>query len=79
MGPFTPAKNNPILKQKGAVRAAGHHSVVQAPGKDHWFIAYHRFHVPDGNGYNREVCISPMRFETDGTIRAVDVFEPAYA
>jgi len=47
--------------------------------KDRWFIAFHRFHIPDGNGYNREVCISPMRFETDGTIRAVDVFEPAYA
>lgn len=78
-GPFTPAKNNPILRQKGAVRAAGHHSVVQAPGEDRWFIAYHRFQIPGGNGYNREVCISPMRFETDGTIRAVDVFEPACA
>jgi hypothetical protein len=79
MGPFTPAKNNRILKQKGAVKAAGHHSVVQSPGKDQWFVAFHRFHIPDGNGYNREVCISPMRFETDGSIRAVDVFESACA
>ena len=78
MGPFTSAENNPILKQKGAVKAAGHHSVVQVPGKDQWFIAYHRFHIPGGNGYNREVCVSSMRFEADGTIRAVDVFEPAH-
>ncbi|MCG8509181.1 MAG: family 43 glycosylhydrolase, partial [Rhodospirillales bacterium] len=78
-GPFTPAKNNPILKQKSIVKAAGHHSVVQAPGKDEWYVAYHRFRIPDGNGYNRETCVSPMRFEDDGTIRPVDVFEPAYA
>lgn len=78
-GPFTPAKNNPILKQKGIVKGAGHHSVVQVPGKDEWFIAYHRFRIPDGNGYNRETCISPMRFESDGTIRKVDVFESAGA
>jgi uncharacterized protein len=79
MGPFTLAGHNPILKQKGSVKAAGHHSVVQAPDKDQWYIAYHRFQIPDGNGYNREVCISPMRFDTDGAIEAVDVFEPAYA
>ena len=79
LGPFTPGRNNPILKQKGVIKAAGHHSVVQVPGKDQWFVAFHRFCIPDGNGYNREVCISPMRFEADGSIRPVDVFEPAYA
>ena len=74
-GPFTLAKNNPVLKQKGIVKAAGHHSVVQVPGKDQWYIAYHRFRIPDGNGYNREVCVAPMRFEEDGSIRPVDVLE----
>ncbi len=74
-GPFTIAENNPILKQKGIVKGAGHHSVVRIPGKDEWIIAYHRFRIPGGSGYNREVCLAPMRFDADGIIQAVDVFE----
>lgn len=77
MGPFTKAAENPILKGEGQVKGAGHHSVVQVPGKDQWFIAYHRFAIPDGTGYKRETCISPMRFNEDGTIQKVDVFQAA--
>lgn len=74
-GPFVRPEINPILKQKGIVKGAGHHSVVQVPGKDEWYIAYHRFKIPDGNGYNRETCIAPMRFDANGYIIPVDVFE----
>jgi len=77
LGPFEKAAENPILKGEGLVKGAGHHSVVQVPGRDEWFIAYHRFAIPDGTGYKRETCISPMRFNEDGTIRRVDVFEAA--
>jgi hypothetical protein len=77
LGPFEKAAENPILKSRDMVLGAGHHSVVQAPGKDEWFIAYHRFAIPDGTGYKRETCISPMRFNPDGTIRPVDVYEAA--
>jgi beta-xylosidase len=75
MGPFVKAANNPILKGKGIVKGAGHHSVVKVPGRDEWYIAYHRFKIPGGNGYNRETCISPMRFDDKGNILPVDVFE----
>lgn len=75
LGPFVKAVNNPILKGKGVVKSAGHHSVVKVPGRDEWYIAYHRFKIPDGNGYNRETCISPMRFDDKGNILPVDVFE----
>ncbi len=75
LGPFTKATGNPVLKAKGVVKGAGHHSVVKVPGKDKWYIAYHRFKIPDGNGYNRETCISPMRFDAKGNILPVDVFE----
>lgn len=75
LGPFVKAENKPVLKGKGVVKGAGHHSVVQVPGKDEWYIVYHRFKIPDGNGYNRETCISPMRFDKDGNILPVDVFE----
>ncbi len=75
IGPFIKAENNPILRQKGVVKGAGHHSVVQVPDKDEWYIVYHRFSIPNGNGYNRETCISPMRFDESGQILPVDVFE----
>ncbi|GAC1312520.1 MAG: hypothetical protein NVSMB24_34150 [Mucilaginibacter sp.] len=75
LGPFTKAAGNPILKGKGIVKGAGHHSVIQIPGKDEWYIAYHRFKIPGGNGYNRETCISPMFFDNQGNILPVNVFE----
>lgn len=75
LGPFTKAEGFPVLKGKGVVKGAGHHSVVKVPGKDEWYIAYHRFKIPGGNGYNRETCISPMKFDKDGNILPVDVFE----
>jgi beta-xylosidase len=75
LGPFTKAEAPPILKAKGVVKASGHHSVLQIPGKDEWYIAYHRFKIPGGNGFNRETCISPMRFDAEGRILPVNVFE----
>lgn len=75
LGPFVKADGPPILKGKGVVKGAGHHSVVQVPGTDLWYIAYHRFKIPGGNGYNRETCISSLHFDKDGKILPVDVFE----
>ena len=75
LGPFERAEGNPILQQKGEIKAAGHHSIVQVPGRDEWVVAYHRFHVPGGDGYNRETCISPLRFDKKGAILPVDIFE----
>jgi len=75
LGPFVKAQQNPILKGKGVVKGAGHHSVVHVPETDKWFIAYHRFKIPGGNGYNRETCVSPMYFDAAGNIAEVDVYE----
>lgn len=75
LGPYKKAAQNPILRQSGPIKGAGHHSIVQVPGKDEWVIAYHRFRIPDGNGYNRETCLSPLRYAEDGGILPVDVFE----
>lgn len=74
LGPFTKALENPILRQSGVVKGAGHHSIVQIPGRDEWVIAYHRFHIPDGNGFNRETCLSRLRYGADASILPVDVF-----
>ena len=74
LGPFIKVVNRPVLKGKGVVKGAGHHSVVNVPGTDKWFIAYHRFKIPGGDGYNRETCISPMYFDKEGKILPVNVF-----
>jgi beta-xylosidase len=76
LGPFKKAEVNPILQQKGEIKAAGHHSIVQVPGSDKWVVAYHRFIVPHDGGSLRETCISPLRFDSEGAILPVDVFEP---
>ncbi|MEV0567509.1 family 43 glycosylhydrolase [Dactylosporangium sp. NPDC050588] len=71
LGPWT---NRGVVLQKrldAGVKGTGHHSVVQAPGTDTWYIAYHRFAVPAGNGTNRETTIDPLAFNADGTIRPV--------
>jgi len=74
LGPFKKSEGYPVLKGRGVVKGAGHHSVVQVPGTDDWYIAYHRFKIPGGDGYNRETCISPMHFDAQGNILPVNVF-----
>ncbi|MBE1878252.1 family 43 glycosylhydrolase [Myceligenerans sp. TRM 65318] len=71
LGPWT--KRGVILSKNLdlGIKGTGHHSVVRAPGTDTWYIAYHRFAVPAGNGTNREVAIDRLRFNADGTIAVV--------
>jgi len=70
-----PENNLVITKDAGAgIYGTGHNSVIQIPGKDKWYIIYHRFAYPDGikmgsaAGYHREVCIDKMEFTSDGHI-----------
>ena len=53
------------------ILATGHSSIVQVPGTDDWYIAYHRFAIPGGNGTNRETTIDRLHFNADGTIKKV--------
>jgi beta-xylosidase len=71
LGPWT---DRGVLLQKRpeiGVLATGHHSVAHVPGSDEWLIAYHRFAIPDGNGYRREVVIDRLHHESDGLLRPV--------
>lgn len=59
-----PDNNIVIAKDTAAgIFATGHNSIIQIPGKDEWYIVYHRFNYPNGftmgeaAGYNREVFI----------------------
>jgi len=60
------------------IYATGHNSTIQIPGKDEWYIVYHRFTYPEGidmpdgaAAYHREVCIDRMVFGDFGRIEQV--------
>jgi hypothetical protein len=70
-GPFT---NRGVILAKDTslgILGTGHHSIIQIPGTDEWYIAYHRFGIPGGDGTHREVTIDRLWFEPDGSIRPV--------
>lgn len=69
MGPFTKAAINPILKKNTTlgILGTGHDSVLALPNGD-YYIVYHRFAIPDGDGTHREVCIDRLDFNPDGSI-----------
>jgi arabinoxylan arabinofuranohydrolase len=73
-----PENNLVIAKNKEAgIYATGHNSIIQIPGKDEWYMVYHRFNYPkgitmgDAAGFNREVCIDKMEFDKEGNILPV--------
>lgn len=69
LGPFN--RVGRILEQDPNVATgAGHHSVIKIPGKDEYFIVYHR-HPLGHAGSERVVCIDRLEFDEDGFIRPV--------
>lgn len=73
LGPVTsPTENFIVLKKNGRAVGTAHHSIVNVPGTDRWYICYHRHAVPGGGGYKREVCLARMTFDADGNIEPVD-------
>lgn len=78
-GKLTIPANNLILvkNETKGIYGTGHNSIIQVPGKDEWYMVYHRFNRPkgitmgDAAGYNRETCIDKMEFNADGTIKPV--------
>ncbi|MEY4487531.1 MAG: hypothetical protein RIQ79_39 [Verrucomicrobiota bacterium] len=61
LGPVEiPAEGALVLRKNGAAKGTGHHSVVQVPGTDRWYAAYHRHSIPGGGGYQRETCLARM-------------------
>lgn len=77
LGKIAVPQNNLVIakdKEEG-IYATGHNSTIQIPGRDEWYIVYHRFNYPKGitmggaAGYNREVCIDKLEFNADGSIK----------
>jgi beta-xylosidase len=69
LGPWSDRKGLILQKDLSlGIKGTGHHSVVQVPGTDEWYIAYHRFAIPGGDGTHRETTIDRMEFDADGGI-----------
>jgi beta-xylosidase len=73
--PFGPFKRvGKILQQDPKVATgAGHHSVLNIPGTNDWYIVYHRRPLTETDGNHREVCIDRMYFDKQGNILPVRI------
>ncbi len=71
-GPFK--RIGTVLKQDAAVATgAGHHSVIKVPGKDEYYIVYHRRPLTETDGNHRVTCIDKMIFDAKGFIKPVKI------
>ena len=74
LGPITiDEQNYLVIKQKpeDGIYGTAHNSVLQIPGKDEWYIVYHRInkhHLHQDPGIHREVCIDKLTFDKKGKI-----------
>lgn len=73
--PFGPFKRvDKILQQDPEVATgAGHHSVIKGPGKDEWYIVYHRRPLGEKDANSRVTCIDRMEFDENGFIKPVKI------
>lgn len=69
-GPFN--RIGLILQQNSAIATgAGHHSVINIPGTDDWYIVYHRRPLSETDGNSRATCVDKMIFDKNGYIQPV--------
>ncbi len=72
LGPFK--RIGKILQQDPEIaNGAGHNSVMQIPGKDQWYIVYHRRPLTEKDGNARVTCIDRMYFDEQGYIKPVKI------
>ncbi len=72
-GPISVAEEPVVLIQDPAnfIYGPAHNSVLQIPGKDEWYIVYHRInkeYIKNEPGIHREVCIDKFQFDDQGKI-----------
>jgi beta-xylosidase len=72
VGPFI--RIGKILQQDPQIATgAGHHSVINIPDTDEWYIFYHRRPLSTTNGNHREICIDRMYFDDNDHIKPVKI------
>jgi|GEM_PF-1235152 len=70
LGPY--AAGSTVLQSNASlgILSTGHNSVLALPNGE-YYIVYHRWAIPGGDGNHREICIDKMTFNADGTIAPV--------
>jgi len=73
--PFGPFERiGVILEQDPEVATgAGHHSMIQVPGTDEWYIVYHRRPLGETDANHRVTCIDKVVFDNEGMIQPVKI------
>ncbi len=77
--PLGPIIGNEIIIEKDeskGIYATGHHTIINVPNTDKWYVLYHRFNFPsrfegdnsDYYGVHRELCIDAFTFDANGRI-----------
>lgn len=70
LGPFK--RVGKILQQDFKIaKGAGHHSAINIPGTDDWYIVYHRRPLDTEDGNHRLLAIDRLYFNKDGSIKPV--------
>lgn len=69
-GPFE-KKSTILVADEAVATGAGHHSVINIPNTDDWYIVYHRRPIPNLDRDHRVTCIDRMYFNEDGSIKDV--------
>lgn len=69
-GPFV--REGVVLKGNAEIgTSAGHHSVLNLPGTDDWYICYHKRPVGETERDHRVTCIDQVYFDESGAILPV--------
>lgn len=72
LGPFQ--RIGKILQQDPKVATgAGHHSVIKLPGREIYYIVYHRRPLGETDGNHRVTCVDRMEFDDQGLIKPVKI------
>jgi beta-xylosidase len=70
LGPFK--RIGKILQQDLKIASgSGHHSFIQIPGTDEWYIVYHRRPLNETDRNHRVLCIDKLKFTAEGLIEPV--------
>jgi beta-xylosidase len=79
--PFGPFERiGTVLQQDPKVATgAGHHSVMQVPGKDEWYMVYHRRPLTETDANHRVTCIDYLSFDEKGFIKPVKITQEGVA
>ncbi len=75
--PMGPIIGNEILIEKDeshGIYGTGHHTIINVPNTDKWYVLYHRFNFParfegdesDYYGVHRELALDEMKFDKNG-------------